>query len=353
MNEINLFREMLQQHLQWNGARLAFVSTFLIALMRVKTVNMVEIATGFSGKAKVESHYKRLQRFFKDFELDYSSIALMVVRVMKIPEPWVIFIDRTDWQFGKTIFNVLMLGVVHHGVAFPFVWIMLDKKGNSNTRERCGLWNRFLEIFGDRKIAFLTVNREFVGEDCFDYLLCEPHTPFRVRVRKNTLLDDGQKVLPASVCFQNLQVGESMVLSQKRLIWGHSVYVSALRLEKGDLLIIAFDHAPESAISDYAKHWGIETLFGCFKTRGFCLESTHLQDPERLSKLIALLTIALCWAFTSALWSFQDKPLKLKKHGRMPKSIFRLGFDSLRHTILNLFTNFDDFASSFNFLSCI
>lgn len=229
MNEINLFREMLQQHLQWNGARLAFVSTFLIALMRVKTVNMVEIATGFSGKAKVESHYKRLQRFFKDFELDYSSIALMVVRVMKIPEPWVIFIDRTDWQFGKTIFNVLMLGVVHHGVAFPFVWIMLDKKGNSNTRERCGLWNRFLEIFGDRKIAFLTVDREFVGEDCFDYLLCEPHTLFRVRVRKNTLLDDSQKVLPASVCFQNLQVGESMVLSQKRLIWGHSVGLLLLR----------------------------------------------------------------------------------------------------------------------------
>lgn len=61
MKEINLMREMLQQHLQWNAARLAFVSIFLIALIRVKTVNLAEIATGFSGKAKVESHYKRLQ----------------------------------------------------------------------------------------------------------------------------------------------------------------------------------------------------------------------------------------------------------------------------------------------------
>ncbi len=49
MKEINLFRENLHKHLQWNGARLAFVSMFLIALMRVKTVNLVEIATGFSG----------------------------------------------------------------------------------------------------------------------------------------------------------------------------------------------------------------------------------------------------------------------------------------------------------------
>ena len=39
---------------------------FLIGLIRVRTVNLVEIATGFSGKAKVESHYKRLQRFLRD-----------------------------------------------------------------------------------------------------------------------------------------------------------------------------------------------------------------------------------------------------------------------------------------------
>jgi hypothetical protein len=170
MKEISVFREKLHEHLQWNRARLLFVSMFLIALMRVKTVNLDEIATGFRGEAKVESHYKRLQRFFREFEVDYESIALMVVKVMKIPEPWVISIDRTDWRFGKTVFNELTLGVVHHGIAFPLVWMMLDKKGNSNTRERCELCNRFLEIFGDRKIDFLTADREFVGEEWFDYL---------------------------------------------------------------------------------------------------------------------------------------------------------------------------------------
>jgi len=96
VKEINLFREKLHEHLQWNGARLAFVSMFSIALIRVKTVNLAEITTGFSGKAKVESHYKRLQRFFRDFELDYENSALMVVKVMQIPKPWVISIDRTD-----------------------------------------------------------------------------------------------------------------------------------------------------------------------------------------------------------------------------------------------------------------
>jgi hypothetical protein len=55
--------------------------------------------------------------------------------------------------------------------------------------------------------------------------------------------------------------------------------------------------APRCAIADYAKRWGVETLFGILKTRGFCLESTHLQDGERLCKLLALLVIGLDWTF--------------------------------------------------------
>ena len=231
MKEINLLCEKLQQHLGWHGARLKLVSKFLMSLMRVKTVNLAEIATGFSGEAKIESHYKRLQRFFREFEVDYESIALMVVKVMKIPEPWIISIDRTDWQFGKTVFNVLTLGVVHQGVAFPLVWTMLEKKGNSDTHERCELWNRFLEIFPNRKIDFVTADREFVGEDWFDYLLCEPCTPFRIRLRKNTLLDDGQQQLRADVCFQDLLVGQSKVLSNPRKVWNHWLYIAAMRLE--------------------------------------------------------------------------------------------------------------------------
>jgi len=78
----------------------------------------------------------------------------------------------------------------------------------------------------------------------------------------------------------------------------------------------------------------------------FCLEATHLQDTERLSKLIALLTLALCWAFSSGLWLAQLNPLKPKKHGRLPKSIFRLGFDFLRHFIFDLHLNSQAFFNS-------
>lgn len=61
--------------LGWHGARLSFLALFLIALLRVKTINLVELATGFRRGAKTDSNYKCLQRFFKDFNLDDAAIA--------------------------------------------------------------------------------------------------------------------------------------------------------------------------------------------------------------------------------------------------------------------------------------
>jgi hypothetical protein len=87
----------------------------------------------------------------------------------------------------------------------------------------------------------------------------------------------------------------------------------------------------QDLVKDYALRWGIETLFGIFKTRGFCLESTHLTDDERLSKWFALLTLALCGAMRTGLWLHQSQPIEIKKNSRRAKSLFRLGFDYLRH----------------------
>jgi len=352
MDQVTLLRQTLQPHLKWHGARLTFVALFLIALFRVKTVNFSELSTGFRGKAAQESHYKRLQRFFRHFDLDYYDFAHTVVALMDIPEPWVLSIDRTQWQFGPVVFNILTLGIVHEGVAFPVLWWMLDKKGNSSTQERINLLNEWQQLFPQRQVQCLTADREFMGEKWFKYLLNQSLIPFRIRIRESDKLSNGHSDLKGKIVFAHLQPHQTQVLRNRRCLWGHWVYIAALKLEDGKLLIVATAHAPKTAITDYAHRWGIETLFGIFKTRGFCLESTHLQDQERLSKLFALLTLALCWAFRTGEWLHQLKPLKVKKHGRRAKSIFRYGFDHLRGIVLNLDQRAEAFCEVLPFLSC-
>ncbi|WP_346293067.1 IS4 family transposase [Sphaerothrix gracilis] len=352
MEQVTLLRDTLRSHLNWHGARLTFLAMFLIALLQVRTVNFSDLAVAFCSRAQSESSYKRLQRFFRDYELDESALIQMVVSLLKIPEPWVLSVDRTEWHFGSCVFNILVLGVVHQGVAIPLVWTMLEKPGNSNTLERMQLLSRFLERFGYIEIDYLTADREFVGQEWFSYLKAVPPTPIRIRIRENHCLFDGRRSLSAKTLFAHLQPSQQQVLRKQRRLWGHWLYVAAMRLEDGNLLIVVTQFKPKRAIADYAKRWSIETLFGMFKSRGFCLEATHLRESQRVSKLLALLTVALGWALSSGQWLHQAKPIPIKSHGRRAKSLFRYGLDYLRSILLNLNWRVEDFSEAVQFLSC-
>ena len=98
-----------------------------------------------------------------------------------------------------------------------------------------------------------------------------------------------------------MALGESQQLKGGCRVWGYRVSVEAWRLDDGDLLVVIAPPHTVGIISDYALRWGLETLFGIFKTRGFCLQSTHFTDPDRLRKLFALLTLALVWSFKTGL----------------------------------------------------
>ncbi len=132
MADYKELRKTLQEHFPWHRARLSFLALFLLALIKVKTVNLSELALDFGGCALSEWKDQRLQRFFRGFDLDHSEIAQVMVTWMQIPQLWVSSIDRTTWEFGSRCYNILTLDIVHEGVTFPVLSWMLKKKGNSN-----------------------------------------------------------------------------------------------------------------------------------------------------------------------------------------------------------------------------
>ncbi|CDN14495.1 hypothetical protein RintRC_3430 [Richelia intracellularis] len=152
--------------------------------------------------------------------------------------------------------------------------------------------------------------------------------------------------------FSNLQVGEIQILSKPRRIAGIWAFVVATRLVDGKLLVLITSRQPKETLVDYAQRWQIETLFGCLKFRGFNLEATHISPRDRLSKMIALLTIALIWSLHTGQWQHSLQKLLLKKDGRPPISIFRQGLDFLRRALFYLDAQPQLFRQSLNFLSC-
>ncbi|MBF0290277.1 MAG: IS4 family transposase [SAR324 cluster bacterium] len=352
MSELSPLINIFKEQVDWHQARITFLANFIIALIRVRTVNLTEIATAFNGRSKVSSHYRRLQRFFKNYDVDFTLIAKLIVSLLPLDERWILCMDRTNWKFGDFNINILVLAIAYKGAAVPVFWVFLEKRGNSNTHERMGIMYRFIQTFGKERIDCLTADREFIGKEWIEYLQKEK-IPFRIRIRNNTKVPNsrGNQKIKVSSVFRGLEIGESMILNKKRLVWGSSLHLIGLRL-KDEWLVLITDHAPQSALNDYGKRWEIESLFACLKTRGFNFEDTHLKDTERISKMLALMTIAFCWCYRIGEWDHQQKQIPIKKHGRLAKSLFRNGLDLLRNIVINLTSKYSDFIWATRFLSC-
>ena len=336
MTSIRPLERTLADNVPWNKARINFLAKFLIALIQVRTVNLTEIASVFPGRAQEASHYKRIQRFLRCFEISYAVIAVLLVALIGVPSPWILTLDRSDWQLGKTPLNVLVLGIVYKGVAIPVLWTILEKKGNSNSIERIAIIDEFISLFGVASIRYLCADREFIGKTWFVWLM-QNGIDFRIRVRENTQMPNGRGALvEAKRLFRGQAINRQLVFDKPRCIWGLELWVSGMRLHNGEHLILVAPSYSDTAIEEYAKRWQIETLFGCLKSRGFRLEETHVIEPERLKKLIALLALAFCWAHVVGEWLSRQKALTTKKHGRLARSIFRYGLNHLRHILCNL-----------------
>ena len=227
---------------------------------------------------------------------------------------------------------------------------MLDKRGNSNTQERIDLLAGFIKQFGKISILGLLADREFVGEKWFNYLKNEG-IDFIIRIKKNakTTNSQGQEV-PVQNLFLHLKLAEQLTLEDSRLITGVKVYLTALRLKDGELLILASSKKGQQSVEYYKERWQIETLFSGLKSRGFNLEETHVTDPERIKRLLIIPVITFCWAHRIGEWQHDSvKPIKVKKHLRFSKSIFKTGLDFIHNAIFNP-TSLFNLAALFHFL---
>ena len=158
MKHISELHNTLSHLLDWNKARLHCLAQILRALLQVRTINLTQIASVFQSNVKEKSCYRRICRFFTDFSLDLSSIALIVTQLFPFEGKWLLILDRTNWKWGKTPINILMLSIAYKGISIPLFWAALDLEGNSTTGERITILKRVLDRFGMDKIEAFTAD---------------------------------------------------------------------------------------------------------------------------------------------------------------------------------------------------
>lgn len=337
--------DVLDENLSKNGqklnkARVKLISLFILALCKVQTVSFHKLALTFDSSSKADSSLRRLQRFIASFDLSSDLIAKLIFSFLPEKENLKLVIDRTNWKFGAQNINIFMLAIAYRGVAFPLIFTLLDKRGNSNCDERIALIKRFINLFGKDCIDCLTADREFVGQEWIKFLN-DSKIRYYIRIRNNfkIFLPKKGKEIPVKWLFQGLKMGEIKHYNRIVKLKGQYCYISAtLEKKEGkpELVIVICYNKNEQSFLQYKERWQIECCFKAMKTSGFDIEKTHLQDLERIEKLLCLVMIAFVWCYKVG--DYLDKfvkAIKIKKHGYRAKSVFKYGLEYISNCLLN------------------
>jgi len=235
-------RTILKGHLGWSKSRLGCFISLLLALIRSKRMNLTQLALHFNDKASPKSRYGRLQRFFQPVVFDYDALARPIMHMFGFNErPYYLALDRTNWKWGKTNLNILTPAIAYKGIAIPVYWLVLNKQGNSNQRERIALLQRFIRQFGRHKMLGVLADREFVGDLWWQWL-CQHNIPHLIRMKENQLLTTNRdKPKKVETLSRDMKAGEGRQMEKRQRTGTQWVWLSGLKLESNGLLILASD----------------------------------------------------------------------------------------------------------------
>lgn len=207
-----------------------------------------------------DSNMRRFQRFFAQYSLSLDLIARMIFSLLPIQGKVTLSMDRTNWKFGEVNINILMLGITYRGMAFPLIFRLLPKRGNSNWEERKHLLRKFIDLFGYDCIDCLVADRKFVGKEWIGWLNNE-RIRYYIRIRQNFWVinpKSGEKI-KAWHLFNRVRVGEELFYHKLYVMKGEYVYLAGARLRNSDgepelQILICFNH-PDEAVASYKERW--------------------------------------------------------------------------------------------------
>jgi transposase len=285
----------------------------------------------------MSSNEVRIQDFFREVDIDYFYVALLLLQFLPAKKKLRLCIDRTEWDFGSCQINILMIVVGCGDYQLPLYWELLDNRsGNSSTENRKDIVKLCVDLLGKDRIGYIVGDREFVGHSWFKYLK-DNGISFVMRLPKHHSIQsqDGSIFKIESL---NLPADKPLILKDC-LVDGVVADVWIKKLSNGDFLYLLGTVNSDFIGQLYAKRWTVETCFQGLKGRGFDIEKTHLKCLKKVKKLIALVAIAYAICGSTGIYFHKKvQKIKKKKHGYKSNSFVRKGLniirEQFRHAVL-------------------
>lgn len=218
--------------------------------------------------------------------------------------------DQTDLGDRMAVLMVRM-GVGDRSL--PLAWVAEAGPANIGFEGQRRVLERVLGWLPAGAKVLLSADRFYPSVELFAWLHAH-HGHYRLRLKGNLLADPGYG--------DEVTTGELARGVKERYLPGVQLFAQGILTNLGILheaghpepWIIAMDCPPtRAAVLDYGARWAIEPTFSDFKSRGFELEDSQLEHPERLERLILIMALPMYWCVRAGRDEALHHPTVLEK----------------------------------------
>lgn len=320
--------------------RLRNFTWLMIGLFKSRSVHLSRIASKIPGAAKLTSQTRRIQRWLCNSAINvrtwYEPVARRVLAVYAGQQICLI-VDGSKVGFGH---QLLMVAIAYRKRAIPLAWTWVNKaRGHSSAKKQIELLTYVYGLIPPKTRVILTGDAEF-GAVEVQKQLEKWHWGYIVRQKGQHLVKLKHKRNSRRLDTLVVKPGQMVWLQNCRLTAKHLYHVNVLAYwqtgEKDPWLLATNLDCSKTVLRFYRKRMWIEEMFGDLKGNGFDLESTHLNDENRLSRLTLAVVLLYVWllAFGSQVIKIGKRHL-VDRHDRRDHSLFRIGWNMAERCLIN------------------
>jgi hypothetical protein len=305
------------------------------ALVFSKNCHLSNLALELPVDGQRENLIQRLRRFLRNCHLSRHTHYAPLVHYLftNWPDKDVnLVMDRTDIRQEKSI---LLLAVAFKGRAIPLTWRVLPFGGTGADLQVRLLKqinpylpkNKRIMFYGDTEFRAVMVQRYCRQQHWGWQLGLKSDTLFHTgagnwRPLRDFTVERGQRRY-----LQNITLTQSEAWPDVHLMadWTHNW--------ESPRYVICHRRATRQSWRLGRKRFWIEPTFRDWKSYGFDLESSHIDDDQRLDRLLLAISVATLWMLCLGNWvRATGRETRLTAKHRRDYSLFRLGRDYARRS---------------------
>jgi hypothetical protein len=305
-----------RRHSFYHKSRREGLATLAGIMLEVRSANLMELAAALPREiGTAHDRYQYLERQLKNDKTDVDATIRpyaqqVIERLASSGETVILQMDQSHINEGH---EVLMVSVRVRKRAVPVAWRVRSVQGNIGFDVQKELLDA-IKAWLPAGIAIMLAADRFYGTAGLIGWCQQAGWSYRIRLKGNlTLAHQGGELTTGDVA---ARIPQGVIGAE---LYGSAVITNIGTLhEKGhkEPWIIAMDVAPNRyTVLDYGMRWGIENMFSDFKTRGFGLCQSHIKKPDRLEKLILIMSIALYWAVSCGAFAEAETANSAEKKG--------------------------------------